>query len=1320
MDLGQASERDLESIWRGQSFAELRERFRAYRVRADECRVCVEQWLDGMTSESPAVAEFDGFPLPAEECAESPRALGLDLRAVLPQVVAEGVYRWLDRLTRLHVTVGWPPIEPQFQDLVDRVSALPADRRPRFDLRVCDAVPDPKAVPAGVRLVELCLSMETENPSEEQDQALESLGRALRERGVGLVLEVPLHQRNWIHLRSWLARARRLGAIISPRLVSQFEKGSLGELDGDALASVHDIFQHWFLEYPLRSDQTSESRLAEMVLRRLRRWQREAASRAPSRDDLILPNQEHSLLKDESALEAFLGQLLRIYNDPHIERWLSEIVLRKTFAEEARRRRSLRTVALWLACVFNRSETLLLLRDILKDPEDATRIFAQDEKALAGTLWEGWFRGWIDQLRLRSLGSRERRMEVRPARRASVSEEACVTVIIPSYNHETFVGDAVRSVLAQTRTDFQLLVVDDASPDQTFEEAAKFQDQRIRVIRNPWNMGLGPSLARALDSIKTEFVALLNSDDMFEPRRLEACLARLEENPRWNLVATALAPMDRQRRFCSVADSSPVFDGPAIHNWLRWYEEQAIVHGSPGDVLGTLLERNFLITSSNLVARTDFLRRHQDAWRHLEFCLDWQIFLIAALENSLCYVPDDLLGYRLHQTNTVWFDPDRRWRYYLESNQVVARLLERLLHRGKKEDTEGLPAVIRAISDHLTVNTNIDWPGVLIGFMLERLELHPRQLDPEAVALRLQALDKGRAARLENEFRLRDFGDNINELYRIRSESPYLRSVRNSYEALQDDHHHLRAETMALLLERANSKVRWQAAEAERHDLQGQLTQRSRERDDALLSYEHRLGDLLFNRLRLAVPLLAASRLRSRLRGLMGLASHAITRCVSWARGRTTTAIVAATGRFPIYSHTFVYQELMGLREMGFDVRLFYWIKESPEGMHKAYMPLLRNSVKLLSIREDHARDKEYCKRAFPGRLEALLDKIARCTGRTITDLEAEYEIMQACTFARTARSLNAQYVHTYFFYEQSLFGMVTAWLLEIPRGITAYADHTLNDYAFKLVALHLETADVIVATSHKIKRELLDLGGQQFAEKILVKQNGVDGRKFPFRERPPNSKGPLEVISVSRIEPKKGLLTLIDAARILHDSGRQIRFHVVGTGDPRSPGSLEFEERFLTRLSEPGVREHFVLHGFKKQEELVTLLDGAHVFVAPYVETSTGDKDGIPTALLEAMAAGLPSVASNAGSILEVIDDGKEGLIVPQGDAVRLAEALRKLMDDPPRIAAMGRLARKRFEREFDCRVTEEILHERINELLQTHRSRTASPRRPLQQGIR
>src|SRR5262249_10813964 len=270
-------------------------------------------------------------------------------------------------------------------------------------------------------------------------------------------------------------------------------------------------------------------------------------------------------------------------------------------------------------------------------------------------------------------------------------------------------------------------------------------------------------------------------------------------------------------------------------------------------------------------------------------------------------------------------------------------------------------------------------------------------------------------------------------------------------------------------------------------------------------------------------------------------------------------------------------------------------------------------------------------------------------------------------------------------------------------RGITAYADHMLTDYALKCVRLHIALADIVVATSRRIRDELCAIGGGQFADKILVKPNGIDVSRFPYSEstRRLAIEGDPELIAVNRIEPKKGLIYLAEAVRILADRGVGVRVHLVGSVDPYAATSAEYAEELAAKVQELGIADRFVMHGVKKQPEIVSLLARSCVFVAPYVEVASGDKDGIPTAMLEAMSTGLPVVTTDAGSILEVLTPEVEGICVPQRDPVRLAEAIKRLVHDPALRARMGEAGRRRVETAYSVDVTERRLHERIKVLL-------------------
>jgi glycosyltransferase involved in cell wall biosynthesis len=169
------------------------------------------------------------------------------------------------------------------------------------------------------------------------------------------------------------------------------------------------------------------------------------------------------------------------------------------------------------------------------------------------------------------------------------------------------------------------------------------------------------------------------------------------------------------------------------------------------------------------------------------------------------------------------------------------------------------------------------------------------------------------------------------------------------------------------------------------------------------------------------------------------------------------------------------------------------------------------------------------------------------------------------------------------------------------------------------------------------------------------------------------------------------------------------VRVHIAGGADQGRPESESYARELRARIDRAGLGEVCTLHGTLTQAALVPLLHRAHLFVAPYVETEAGDKDGIPTAMLEAMSTGLGVVATDAGAIAEVIDDGVEGRIVPQRDAAAMARVIAALAADAAAVTELGARARRRFEVELDASVTERALAERVQGLL---RSRDSSAR--------
>jgi glycosyltransferase involved in cell wall biosynthesis len=493
--------------------------------------------------------------------------------------------------------------------------------------------------------------------------------------------------------------------------------------------------------------------------------------------------------------------------------------------------------------------------------------------------------------------------------------------------------------------------------------------------------------------------------------------------------------------------------------------------------------------------------------------------------------------------------------------------------------------------------------------------------------------------------------------------------------------------------------------ERAQHELRLQLDQRTAERDTLARSEEQLLGDLVLNRWRLRGPVLGAA-------GLWNASGHRFSVARLRLEGRLarrTRIKVFATvcDVFPIYSQTFVYQELTQLARHGFDVRLMYSKLDSRDLLGKQFQRLWGAKRRLFRDRSVHEKDYAHYVKRWPRQVEALISRLSEASGLSATDLVQHDNVLQAFSFTRMVEAYRPAYLHSYFFYDRSLMTLVAAYLLGIPRGISCYADHLLKDYELKVVPLHLELCDLVIATSERIKRELLSLAPRADASHILVKPNGIDTACFPvMRRHEPTAGAPFRLVTVCRIEPKKGLLDFVEAVKLLRSGGINVEAHIVGTTDDWSQASRDYKSAVDRKISELDLWGKVHLEGRQNLDGVLRFLGIAHVFIAPFVETDTGDKDGVPTALLEGMATGLPAVATDSGSITEVIDDGRNGLVGPQGNSTALAKAIAALLEDPMRREQMGRAAAESVRERYDAECHDRLFHTRVRALLEGRRA--------------
>lgn len=193
-------------------------------------------------------------------------------------------------------------------------------------------------------------------------------------------------------------------------------------------------------------------------------------------------------------------------------------------------------------------------------------------------------------------------------------------------------------------------------------------------------------------------------------------------------------------------------------------------------------------------------------------------------------------------------------------------------------------------------------------------------------------------------------------------------------------------------------------------------------------------------------------------------------------------------------------------------------------------------------------------------------------------------------------------------------------------------------------------------------------------AERLRRQVPGADPDIIPFgatvepREDLPAPRtdpdAPFELLFVGRLVERKGVHLLLDALASLPPE-RRVVLRVVGDG-PERP-------RLQAQAERLGLGPRVVFHGFVTKEELQARMEECDCFVLPAVIDAKGDTEGLGVVLLEAMSYGKPTIASAAGGIVDIVRDGRNGFLVPPGDAPALAGAIARMMDDPAAARRMG-----------------------------------------------
>lgn len=394
--------------------------------------------------------------------------------------------------------------------------------------------------------------------------------------------------------------------------------------------------------------------------------------------------------------------------------------------------------------------------------------------------------------------------------------------------------------------------------------------------------------------------------------------------------------------------------------------------------------------------------------------------------------------------------------------------------------------------------------------------------------------------------------------------------------------------------------------------------------------------------------------------------------------------VVYFVSLFPCWSETFIVREILALMRRGVEVRIVSLKPPSETLVQSDAKALLDRVIYPVPTGLNAWRVLKACLLHPMRELGSLIELVRHLGARPESLAKSLIVWWRTLGMLDEVRAFAPKHLHAHWATYPSTSAMWMSQRLGLPFSFTSHAhDIFLED---QLIGPKLARARFGVTISDFNRRFLARERGHQAALQMKIVHCGVSPQSFAFQ---PEGREPRLIMAVGRLDEIKGFIYLVEACGLLRQRGVDFRCEVIGEGPLR--GQLEAA---IERL---GLRDQVVLLGARQQEEVRTLLYRACAFVLPSVVTPTGDRDGIPVALMEAMSAGLPVVSTQVSGIPELVIDGDTGLTAPERDAATLALRIEQLLADPALRQRLAQRARALVEAQFDIDIEAGKLHDAL-----------------------
>lgn len=380
--------------------------------------------------------------------------------------------------------------------------------------------------------------------------------------------------------------------------------------------------------------------------------------------------------------------------------------------------------------------------------------------------------------------------------------------------------------------------------------------------------------------------------------------------------------------------------------------------------------------------------------------------------------------------------------------------------------------------------------------------------------------------------------------------------------------------------------------------------------------------------------------------------------------------------RFPHLPETFILREMSEMERQGWEVALYPLIFQNQPVVHaeaRAWLPRVRQLPYFSGPVMQSTARRFWKSPASVSRL--VLRALKENMGSPNFLVRSIALLPKTFLAAEQMVAENVTHIHAHFATHPAFAAWVIHKLTGIPYSVTVHAHDIF--VRRNMLETKLREASFIAAISEFNREYLANLYGDWIREKTAIVRCGVTPENYQPRPRFWQAGQPVRLINVSSLQPYKGQSYLVEACAILKNRGIPFECRIVGGGEER--------ERLQRLIQQHNLGEQVKLLGPQPQEEVARLLEQADCYVQPSIITPSGKMEGIPVALMEALASQLPVVATSISGIPELVQEGKTGVLVPPGDPEALAAGIETVYADPEGAARMAASGRQLVLQEFN-----------------------------------